>query len=45
MKVKSQNWVETQPSARYPLQKLIFGKSSQTYAKADIKLFWSFSFT
>ena len=30
MKRKSQNWVETQPSVQFPLQKLIFGNSSQS---------------
>ena len=38
-KKKSQSWVDTQASAQFPIQKLIFGTSGNS--KTDIKIFLS----
>ena len=41
MKRKSLNWLGIQASVQSPLEKLIFDKNSQTYAKSDIEVSWS----
>ena len=40
---KSQIWVETEPSAQSPIQKLNFDNSSQKVPKVDTKVFYSCS--